>query len=238
MGSETKLFTMKITPEARALALQALAAEAVDYADYDHLQEVVSSSMNRLQLEAGEAAVLSAALMDYAEGQLREGSDARRVATEFAYALGDVAVTADEATTLATRELQEIVDDVARADEAIARSDRAFRERMDRRRDENLREVFTGGPRYKMNIWTGKPELVDDSGARGRTPASRQSNRVRTLEGVVHSNCPPVRAIADEESSEVLAGAEPLIDHNAQMKVEGAEQLILDRNRGITSYKS
>lgn len=244
---QPEIFTIKMNPTASALAILALTTEAPDE---EQLIQTVKDSTNEMSLRSGEAAVLASALMEYADGRLRLGGDDHRTAYEFAYALGDIAVTLDEATARAARELQEAAETVpAKHDEAVARADAAFQRRMRQKRDEGLQEVFTGGPRFKINIWTGEPELVDEpersrsktmnfaKGYGARTPAHRQSNRVRTLEGVVDSNCPPVRAIADQESSEILAGATPMIDHNAQMKVEGAEQLILDRNRGITSYR-
>jgi hypothetical protein len=254
MGPETTNFTMRINPTASALAILALKSEAPEETD---LLELVVAATGKLNIKGGQAALLASALFDYADGQLREGSDDYRDAYDFAHALGDVAVTADALDAAAARELREQA--MARPPEdRAARADRAFRERMDRKRDEMLREVFTGGPRYKLNIWTGKTEEVGDPEAEHRwrrkmaksvsfgwpartpvyldpevkPPPSR--TRVTHLRGVV----PDAEALSRQQAADAADALGPITDHNAQMKVEGAEQLILDKNRGITHTRS
>ena len=240
-------FTMKVPPKVRVLALQALAAEAPGCDEAKRLQEVLSKAINRMQVTADEAGLLASMLVDYAEGHLREGSNGRRMANEFAHALGDIAVTADEMTKVSARELQDAVDEVARADQAIARADEAFNERMRQKRDEGLREVFIGGPDFKRNIWTGEFEPVDAPedryDLRGmeketlRTPVYLDPEvkvvpsrtRVRHLGGVVGTA--PV-ALSQKQADDATDALGVVTDHNTRMKIEGARQLILDRNRG------
>jgi len=229
-------FTMKITAQVKALATLALAAEAPEE---KRLRDLVSYAMNRLQITGGEAAALASVLFDYAEGNLREGSEEHRLATGFAHALGDVAVTADETLATAVRELQEAVtEESAVVDAAAARADAVFRERMNERRDEGLREVFTGGPLYRFNIWTDRHEPVetfDEQSERFRREAKTTPfhptplQRVRHLDGVVGAATPLTR----QQAADAADALGPIVDHNQQMKVEGAEQLIVDRNRAV-----
>lgn len=244
MGSDTRLFTMKITPRARMTALLAWDqyGGGTHYAKWS-LGEILTSSTTGLILCAGEAALLSRALLDYAEKQLRDGSDSQRVANEFAYALGDVAATVDKMTTTAASSLGKALEDErAYMDEIAARSDDAFWERMKGRRDELLRKSFTGGPRYRMNIWTGEFETIsspDPEEERQRLRLRKMAktilftagpSAVRTLQGVVGTA--PV-ALSRQQAADSVDALGPLIDHNVRMKVEGAKQLILDKNRGI-----
>jgi len=238
------LFTMKITPEARTVALQALAAEAPDYAD-ERLGKALHSAQNRLTVTAGEAALLASALMDYAEEQLRDGSDACRVANDFANALGDVAVTIDEEALQGARDLTEAVKDaVVYHDAVAARADRVFQDRVKKRRDEVFRKIFLGGPGGRINIWGQivtdtylDPEVKPAPLAFYPQKMREKANvnplvttgprRVQHLQGVVGTSP------ATQQAADAVDALGPITDHNTQMKVEGAEQLILDRNRGI-----
>ena len=241
---QSKVFTIKMTPTVSALADLALTTEAPDEKG---LIATVKGALNRLSLRGAEAATLASALIDYADGHLREDTDDYRTAYEFAYALGDVAVTMDEATLRATRELQEAVEDErAHMDAVAARADNAFNARMNWKRDEGLREVFTGGPGYKFNIWTGKSERIDATGydLRGmenemsRTPVymdpevrpAPPRDRVRHLGGVVGTS--PV-SLNTQHVADAVDALGPLVDHNTQMK--GAAQLVLDQNRAAGS---
>jgi len=204
--------------------------------------QMASAMAGTVSMDGDEAATLQMALSLYAEREVREGSDSHKIATQFSAALGDFVAT--KVVTEVRPALKQVRDTWNRINSktvggSLPTANDVFERRMKEKRDEIFRDIV--GRPEELSIW-GTPKIPTDEPVTKRIPA----NRVVHLEGVVNTvpggavlqHAPTIRTrlspIADVETDQALTGG-AVPTHNEQMKREGTEILMVNKNRAAGS---
>lgn len=154
MGQES-VFQIRIDDATVLLVKAVLCDDTSSVAD--RLRDELSS-WGSVFLRVGDAKHLHDALIAYANDEAREGSSTQKKALHFAAALEDHFFAAQAKEEADVAKMLEATDE----EPALNKDAHAAlleKEKVDRLRDEMLRQVFLGGPRKKIDIWGN---VVDD----------------------------------------------------------------------------